>query len=397
MEAKSTEFPQFTLLPPEIRLQIWFYCIPRRIVQRDDPLYPDVRQEQKCWSVRPILQNAAPPLIASVCRESRQVVREWGKMVIQHYWFNMGPIWIQPLLDIFNLNCNSMYCWEGTDIHVAMEFLEEGFYRLGMMPLSLRADYFFPFSLYPLEDVDEIPGYPHFEINEGRRKRPRADDPFNEFARFSERPYTKVSQSATLALICIHVSKEQAADSSIFGVLLDAPVQLVDCDDEKKLRAFHALFEKGSSNHKRPEVSKQFAFILAPSFQSDVKNWREKVDWLMMANAWLRAKMRYSHFIPIEGDPKLAWNPPLLEGQTMVYMNNEENGQVNFDDCHPWVIQAKKELPRVTPKIQIILCTDDCDVFGNIGMVRNIPIPRSNDSDWHGLPARVFADLAELP
>ncbi|KAL7906960.1 hypothetical protein GGI35DRAFT_457356 [Trichoderma velutinum] len=401
MGAQSTNFSQFTLLPPEIRLQIWFYCLPHRIVQRDDPFcLGDIHREQRCWSIRPTRQNAAPPLIASVCRESRGVVRKWGKMVSQDYWFNLGPIWIQPRLDVYNLNCNSMSCWEGHDIHIVKEFLDEGFNRLDMIPLSLGAEYFFPFSLEPPHELDDFPDYPHLEIYERRRNKPSLDDSYNEFAAFSERPYTRVSQSAILAFICIHATKRQAADSGLFGLLLDAPVQLVDFNDEERLRAFHDLFENGCSNNNsdRPEVSKQFVSILAPDFQCKVQSWREKVDWLMMAYAWLRAKYRYSNFIPIHGDPGLAWSPPLLDDQATVYMNNkEEPNQVNvFNDHHSWVIQAKKELPIVTPKIQFLLCTDECNVDGDISMVRDMLVPRNGHSDWYRT-SKVYADLAELP
>ncbi|KAL5090956.1 hypothetical protein Trisim1_003920 [Trichoderma cf. simile WF8] len=397
MEAQSTEleFPQFALLPSEIRLQIWFYCLPRRIVQRDDPFYlVEVREEQKCWSVRPTYQNAAPPLIASVCRESRHVVRKWGKTIAQDFRLNLGPIWIQPRLDRYNLNCDIRYVWSDEDyLETMYEFLEEGFCGLEIMPVSLRADYFFPFFLEP----QKVPPheYPILEIHGKSINEYSPDDPYDEFATYIERPYTGVSESATLAFICIHATKEQSADSGLFGIFLDAPVQLVDFDDNERLEQFYALFQKGHCNDKRPEVTKQFDSILAPGFRSHVESWREKVDWLMMANAWRRANKRFWNSIPIEGDPGLIWNPPLLEDQTHIYMNGILGIQGHtFDIHHPWVIQAKKELPRVTPKIQFLLCTDDCDVNGNVGMVPYMPLPLNRRSDW--FDNFLYAELAEL-
>ncbi|KAL6700986.1 hypothetical protein J3F84DRAFT_359825 [Trichoderma pleuroticola] len=397
MGAQSTEleFPQFSLLPSEIRLQIWVYCLPRRIVQRDDPFYlVEDREEQKCWSVRPTYQNAAPPLIASVCRESRHVVRKWGKTIAQDFHLNLGPIWIQPRLDRYNLNCDIRYVWDDEDYLITMyEFLEEGFYRLDMMPVSLRADYFFPFFLEPQKDpLHEYPsldiqGKPYHEYSE--------DGPYEVYATNAEMPFTSVSESATLTFICIHATKEQAADSGLFGILLDAPVQLVDYDDNERLEQFYALFQKGCCNDKRSEVSKLFDSILAPGFRSNVESWRENVDWLMMANAWRRAKKGLWNSITIEGDPGLIWNPPLREDQTRIYMNSTFHTQINtFDNHHPWVVQAKKELPRVTPKIQFLLCTDDCDVNGNVGMVRDMPLPLSRRSDW--FDNLLYAELAEL-
>ncbi|KAL6807243.1 hypothetical protein GGI42DRAFT_272195 [Trichoderma sp. SZMC 28013] len=397
MEIQSTvpKFPQFSLLPSEIRLQIWFYCLPRRVVQRDDPFYlVEVREEQKCWSIRPTCQNAAPPLIASVYRESRDVVRKWGKLITQDFRLNIGPIWIQPRLDRYNLNCDIRYIWDDEDyLETMYDFIEEGLYRLDIMPVSLRAEYLYPFDLEP--EKDPFPKCPILEIHGKPVNEYSPDDPYDEFATYIERPYAGVSESATLTFICIHATKEQAVDSGLFGILLDAPVQLVDFDDNERLEQFYSLFRKGYCNDKRPEVSKQFAAILAPGFRPHVESWRENVDWLMMANAWRRANKRFWNSIPIEGDLGLIWNPPLLEDQTHVYMNSIHGVQGHtFDNHHPWVIQAKKELPRVTPKIQFLLCTDDCDVNGNVGMVRDIPLPPDRRSDW--FDNLLYADLAEL-
>ncbi|PKK53317.1 hypothetical protein CI102_3364 [Trichoderma harzianum] len=342
MGAPSTDprFPQFSLLPSEICLQIWHYCLPRRIVQRDDPFYlVEVREEQKCWSIRPTCQNAALPLIASVCRESRHVVRKWGKLITQDFRLNIGPIWIQPRLDRYNLNCDIRYIWDDEDyLETMYDHLEEGFYRLDMMPVSLRAEYFYPFALEPEKDT------------------------FQKW-----RPYSGVSESATLTFICIHATKEQAADSGLFGILLDAPVQLVDFDDNERLEQFYALFQKGCCNDKRPEVSKLFDSIFAPGFRSHVESWREKVNWLMMANAWRRANKRFWNSIPIDGDPALIWDPPLLEDQTHIYMNSIHD---------------------------FLLCTDNCDVNGNVGMVRDIPLPLNRRSDW--FDNLLYAELTEL-
>ncbi|KAL7931692.1 hypothetical protein V8C35DRAFT_309274 [Trichoderma chlorosporum] len=257
--------------------------------------------------------------------------------------------------------------------------------------------FFFPISLKPLKQHDVLPKYPSLRIQERLDKGPSADDLYHDFATLSERPFTRVSQSAVLMLICIHATKEQAVDSGLFGLLLDAPVQLVDFDDKERLRKFHALFEKGCCNDKRPIVSRFFACILAAGFQPQVQIWKEKVDWLMMANAWLRSKYRYRHYIPIDGDPSLVWKPPILDDQFSIYMYLEPLGEMNsFDDDHPWVKQAKEELPRVTPKIQFLLCTDECDVDRNVDLGRYIPVPSSVQSDRRAT-TRVYADIAELP
>ncbi|PTB63751.1 hypothetical protein BBK36DRAFT_143995 [Trichoderma citrinoviride] len=383
MEEQSMAFHPFALLPVELRLAIWFHCLPHRVVQKDNPFeITRLREEHKCWSIRPSLKNAAPPRIASVCRESRQVAMEWGKMVSQNHSWNLGPIWIQPRLDSYHLNFTPEAAWSsGYDIENIRDFLIEGWNWLDAVPISVAAEYFFEFDLEG-RDLSMMRSTPYIEIKDDL-----VDEDLNilysEWAYNYSRPFTKVSLSATMAFISVHVAKRHAIASGLFGLLLDAPVQLVNFDDEQRIRAFRALFERDSFNRKRPEMIKLFSLILSSTFRSRVEAWREKVDWLMMANAWLRAKMNWENCIPFDEDPSSAWIPITEEFQDrrrIVYMRNEHDGYENlFDNNNPWVIQARKELPRVAPKVLFLLCTDDCDVGGNLAMVP--PIPRRSNRD----------------
>lgn len=391
METQSTAFPQFTILPAELRLAIWFYCLPHRVVQRDDPYEVQrLRKEHKCWSVRPSLKNAAPPRIASVCRESRQVAMRWGKMVSQDYSWNLGPIWIQPRLDTYHLNFTfeaaEAILEDGLDKELVDEFIKDGLNWLDTVPLSIPSEYYFDFDL-ELQDISRLRWLPRIEIRDDFVDKD-LNVVYNEYAYYGPRPFTNISLSATMAFITIHAKRRHAVASGLFGLLLDAPVQLVDFDDEQKIRSFHALFKRDIYNRKRTEVITLFSLILSPIFRSRVQDWTEKVDWLMMATAWLRAKMNWENCIPFDGDPFSAWNPNIEEfpdGRRLVYMGDSENYVNRFDDDNPWVIQAKEELPRVTPKILFMLCTDDCDVDGNMGMVPSVqhPIARNDFFEVH--------------
>ncbi|KAH8125924.1 hypothetical protein LI328DRAFT_155441 [Trichoderma asperelloides] len=324
------------------------------------------------------------PRIASVCRESRQVAMRWGKMVSQGSSWNLGPIWIQPRLDTYHLNFTSEAAeaiWEGgLEKEQVYEFITDGLNWLDTVPLSIPSEYYFDFDL-GLQDVSRMRRLPRIEIRDDF-----VDEDlnvvYNEYAYHDPRPFTNISLSATMAFITIHAKRRHAVASGLFGLLLDAPVQLVDFDDEQNLRSFHALFERDIYNRKRTEVIKLFSLILSPIFRSRVQDWTEKVDWLMMATAWLRAKMDWENCIPFDGDPFSAWNPIIEEipdGRRLVYMGDGENYVNRFDDDNPWVIQAKKELPRVTPKILFMLCTDHCDVDGNVGMVPSVERPISRN------------------
>lgn len=380
MEIQPTEFPQFALLPVELRLAIWFYCLPHRVVHRDDPfILRRLREEHKCWSVRPTLKNAAPPRIASVCRESRQVAMRWGKMVSQGYNWSLGPTWIQPRLDTYHLNFIPEAAWDSGDYDLdkclLREFVIDGWNWLDGVPLSVPAEYCFDFDL-KMQDISMMRDTPFIKFKDGL-----VDEDlnvvYNEYAYMYSRPFTEVSISATMAFITIHAKRRHAVASSLFGLLLDAPAQLVDFDDEQKIRSFRALFESNNSNRKRTEMIELFSLVLSPTFRSRVQAWREKVDWLMMATAWVRAKMNWESCIPFEDGPSSAWNPIIedsFDNWQLVYRRNKHQNYENlFDNDNPWVMQAKKELPRVAPKILFMLCTDDCDVDGDVGMVPSVP------------------------
>ncbi|KAL6864499.1 hypothetical protein J3F83DRAFT_761845 [Trichoderma novae-zelandiae] len=323
METQSTAFPQFALFPVELRLAIWFHCLPHRVVQRDGPFkLTGLRQKHKCWSEKPSLQNAAPPLIAS------------GEMFdLDHDW-NLGPVWIQRRLDSYHLNFIPEVTWGyGWDVEMLSQFLIEGHVMLDAVPLSLPPEYFFKFDL-EMRHLSVMRSTPYIKIKDDL-----VDEDLNmvykEFAYNYPRPFSKVSLSATMAFISIHAERTHAVASGLFGLLLDAPVRLVDFDDEQRIRSFHALFETDSSNHKNGSA------------------WREKVDWLMMATAWLRARMNWEECISFDGDP---------HNEHLVYMAHKGTDYENlFDDENPWVIQAKRELPRVAPKLLFMLCTDHCD------------------------------------
>ncbi|KAL9473494.1 hypothetical protein ACSS6W_007874 [Trichoderma asperelloides] len=202
----------------------------------------------------------------------------WGKMVSQGSSWNLGPIWIQPRLDTYHLNFTSEAAeaiWEGgLEKEQVYEFITDGLNWLDTVPLSIPSEYYFDFDL-GLQDVSRMRRLPRIEIRDDF-----VDEDlnvvYNEYAYHDPRPFTNISLSATMAFITIHAKRRHAVASGLFGLLLDAPVQLVDFDDEQNLRSFHALFERDIYNRKRTEVIKLFSLILSPIFRSRVQDWTEK-------------------------------------------------------------------------------------------------------------------------
>ncbi|KAK3380639.1 hypothetical protein B0T24DRAFT_198376 [Lasiosphaeria ovina] len=72
---ESASFPYFTLLPPEIREQIWLFALPRRTL--------DLREARHARNYIGTRCVALPiPQVARVCRESRDVVLRHGERLV---------------------------------------------------------------------------------------------------------------------------------------------------------------------------------------------------------------------------------------------------------------------------------------------------------------------------
>lgn len=60
-------------------------------------------------------------------------------------------------------------------------------------------------------------------------------------------PWAKGQRSRldiAMAGVSLHITREVALRSGLFGLLGDAPVQMVDVDDEARLREFQALYRE---------------------------------------------------------------------------------------------------------------------------------------------------------
>lgn len=79
--AKS--FPQFTRLPPELRLKIWDLAIPTRKLRHHAG---DVAEERFDGTRKYSTTGLKPPAISRVCHESRSVALRRGRMFQLHRW-----------------------------------------------------------------------------------------------------------------------------------------------------------------------------------------------------------------------------------------------------------------------------------------------------------------------
>ncbi|KAF4217715.1 hypothetical protein CNMCM6805_010418 [Aspergillus fumigatiaffinis] len=141
--------------------------------------------------------------------------------------------------------------------------------ELGMQP-SVVAEIIHPFSLKALLDgtdgADGVDGSnsPWLLYHDGR------NNDVADIAGFSAYP-----QGSSLR-------------SGLFGLLGDAPVQMVDVGDEARLREFQALFWEHTSE-KEPAAQTLFEVFTSSQFQTAVEAWKKQAEWTLLAYMWQRA------------------------------------------------------------------------------------------------------------
>ncbi|KAI0838892.1 hypothetical protein F5Y06DRAFT_296047 [Hypoxylon sp. FL0890] len=98
-------FPKFTSLPPELRQEIWSYCLPHRAVQmHDSRLISQLRRQKeeggrKC----PILPNLPkPPSISRVCREAQSFALLHGGL--EAMFGTRTPVWFDRKRDVLHID-----------------------------------------------------------------------------------------------------------------------------------------------------------------------------------------------------------------------------------------------------------------------------------------------------
>ncbi|KAJ5833512.1 hypothetical protein N7474_001823 [Penicillium riverlandense] len=77
---EALTFPRFPDLPAELRLMIWSYSLPHRVVELDMSTQA-IGPPLPCGLTLTSTLNGLPPLISRVCRESRSVALQSRSMV----------------------------------------------------------------------------------------------------------------------------------------------------------------------------------------------------------------------------------------------------------------------------------------------------------------------------
>ena len=358
-------FHYFPQLPPELRRMIWEHCLPRRVAQVDpcDAFFDGRKPEQVCAVRSVTIENTRQPVIAFVNHESRQVALEQGRWLRDEgetCCILLPSFWIQRRRDVLHLNFTPersglWYIFESENGEALLFMF---FYRADelRMERSIVADAIHPFNLHALLDS--------------------ADD-----AEVSERPIIKYEQYESVALsdiawytlewsgyqinvdvvmaaISLHITRESAVRSGLFGLLGDAPIQLIDVGDEVQLRKYEGIYREHGPD-KEPKVQKIFEVLMSPQFQAAVETWKRQAEWLIFASMW-QAKTKESEKDGITLDTASFWIPQLHKRDYVRMSDYLPNAS------HPWVKQVKEKMPIFRPRIMVHYCPNECYIEGRL-------------------------------
>lgn len=248
MAASITTFPQFGDFPTEIRLAIWRLCLPHRVVELDqqpvDIIWDEDEEDDPTCPANSLTQlhNKAPPAVTRVCREARQVAFERGHKLpwfpdprdpenTQDFAKYMAfDLWLDPERDIIHINWDPMadidwmsYDW-GDPIRCLMSFAARTTARMASFRLGL---------LRAMKSQD----VPHRHYRWTRSELAdliRAQNPPLRWSVVMRPPFL------------VHAD-DVAHTDGLFGLLGDAPVQLVEIDDGQRIQKYFDIADTPGS------------------------------------------------------------------------------------------------------------------------------------------------------
>ncbi|KAE8140452.1 hypothetical protein BDV38DRAFT_279954 [Aspergillus pseudotamarii] len=356
----NDSFHYFTRLPLELRHLIWEHCLPYRIAEEDIPafLLDGDESRQACFPKRTTYLNTRLPVIAFVNSESRQVALEHGRWERGQEPTSLESIWVQPRRDVLHLN----WTRKSYDVLGPLIELESpiGWFsvqaeQLGMQP-CIVAEIIYYFDLkgllngtYGTPDAndDEPFSTSWFRRHNGMYDPLRIQEA-RDIAALAE---FHTSFDVAMAAVSLHISREAALRSGLFGLLGDAPVQMVDVDDEAQLRKFQALF-KEHALEKEPAVKTLLELFTSARFRAAVETWKRQAEWIIIASMWDYARKENDI---VRANPGSAWVPCLPGPEYSINLH-----QYSPNENHPWVKEARQSLPKLKPRIMVRHCTNEC-------------------------------------
>ncbi|KAI1392058.1 uncharacterized protein F4822DRAFT_114563 [Hypoxylon trugodes] len=300
--AQDPAFHLFPNLPTELRLLIWRFCLPNRVIELDhphpDPIF-DFKRPAPCTLAKTTVLNNRPPLIAGVCHEARTVASESSLSI------NLST---QP-----DSSCNESHPSTGQGHDINGEAEED-------IPIHLNPHHDVVHLHHePVYESDQSAGNPlrhiisiatqttpnQASLSLGLLLVGRTQDwPQLPFL-LSQRPWWLV----VIHVVPIHMSLHAGSLTGLFGLLGDAPVQIVDLRDKHRLGAYYDL--AAVTQHRR-------------------------------------------------GDGELT-----VEDEKLVMMVDVETKRCRSESAVRWIYKlAAEPAPAMYPAIMFRLCPEECDRLG---------------------------------
>ncbi|KAJ5088755.1 hypothetical protein N7456_012371 [Penicillium angulare] len=229
-DEQGQDFAQFSQLPTELRLAIWLLCLPCRVVEIDqfhdhrDPFAVDEDRGPCKWEYTTKL-NQRLPIASQVCQESRYIALQAGKYyssevppdVKWEYMMLTKRFWVDRTHDSIHLNwaprLEPLY-----DFACSLKGSALGYLAYNASQTQ-GASFMFDYIQCKFDNY---------------KKRIKMEDRLRALRKLQ-------NAAVVMRVVVIHMTLKDARTTGLFGLLGDAPVQIVDVCDEKRQDAFHDL------------------------------------------------------------------------------------------------------------------------------------------------------------
>lgn len=338
------EFHMFSSLPAELRIKIWKFCLPHRVVEINHPRW--LGQGKKCKGDWTSKQNNKPPAIAYVNWEARHVAlksaKEGSAIGPENKLHPTWGSWFQKDLDSVLLYRPD----HGEDVSS-----------------SLLIDYQFSESL-----VKE-----RMNNSYGMAIRARKSNAVE--LRLTECEYEEGMSDwdepvIIIQAVTIHARREDVLAAQLFGNLADEPIQLVDPFDGELLNEYRLLAVKS----RVPQSTLTSDFFdwhtgienRARRFRQGVRAWIEECKARELWPKWQLARAQGFQGI---SRPETIWSRRAVGASVdmldeAALTEGSPDGGINMtkfgvNEMHPWV-RANLARASFTPRILIRWCGKTC-------------------------------------
>lgn len=228
---RGTSFESFMLLPPELRLEIWEYCLPSRIIEVYDAscesLFSGMPLRIRRSLVGPFLLDkpVTPPLISRVCRESRFFALRHGGL--QPVGLKHARMWFDKRTDSISFNPRNaaMFFLRGSDnvrrkdiSPILQKFLSDSTIPLcigsRLVECAIEYDYYTSLGL----------ALPHPE--------PKGKKDVAEWA--VECISKRIECTVILEKVVLHLNHQDACECGLFGLFAESSPTHIDIKDVSK-------------------------------------------------------------------------------------------------------------------------------------------------------------------